>query len=76
MPRCDICNGHSAYVNEVRAIYRTDAIRDICSDCEKIVNKQLGRIQESHGKAQRSLLKRFMAALRGKHFNGGNHESE
>ncbi|WP_043062340.1 hypothetical protein [Brucella anthropi] len=64
MPRCDICNEHSAYVNEVREIYRTDDIRDICSDCEKIVNKQLRKIQTAHGSAQQSLLKRFMRVLK------------
>lgn len=62
---CDICGKVGTTLTPLRDIYQTDDIKDICPDCEKIVNAQLNKIQASHGQAQRSLLKRFMTILKG-----------
>ena len=74
MPRCDICNGRSEVLNKLRDIYQTKEIVDVCFDCEAIINEQLHKIQISHGKAQESLLKRFISVLRKDKFNGGRND--
>lgn len=61
---CDICGAKGVPLESVMDIYKTDDIQDICSDCAKLTNKALRRIQDSHGQAQRILLKRFMAMLK------------
>lgn len=64
MPKCDICGERSDYLNSLVSIYKTEDIQDICPSCEKIVNKHLHKIQNSHGQAQQSLMKRFMSVMR------------
>lgn len=63
---CDICGKTGTSLVPLRDIYKTDEIQVMCPECEKIVDKQLNRIQESHGQGQRSLLKRFMSILKNK----------
>ncbi len=50
---CDICGKVGTSLTPLHGIYQTDDIKDICPDCEKIVNAQLSKIQESHRQAQR-----------------------
>ena len=61
---CDICGKTNCDLVKLHDIYRTDDICDICLDCEKIVDEHLRKIQASHGQAQKSLLKRFMAVMK------------
>lgn len=57
---CDICGKTCTPLNDLHGIYQTDAIKAICPDCEKVVNKHLNSIQSMTGRLQRALLKRFM----------------
>jgi hypothetical protein len=66
MMACDICGKVGTSLTPLHDIYQTDDIKDICPDCEAIVNIQLNKIRDSHTQAQQSLLKRFMEILKGK----------
>lgn len=72
MPKCDICGDRSTHLNPLRDIYKTADIQDVCPSCERVVDKQLSKIQASHGQAQRTLLKRFMAIMRSAGAFNGN----
>ena len=61
---CDVCGAVGTSLADLREIYQTDKIKQVCLDCEKITNKALRDIQSSHEKAQRSLLKRFLQVLK------------
>lgn len=63
---CDICGKTGTYLTDLRDIYQTEDIKQMCPECGKIVNKQLGKIQSMTGKMQRSLLKNFMKVLKGR----------
>ncbi len=61
---CDTCGRTGVRLNQLMELYRTDDISEVCDECEKIAKKHLNVIQQSHIKAQQSLIKRFLQALR------------
>lgn len=61
---CDICGKTGVYLNDLLGIYQTDEVKSICSDCEKVVNVQLRKIQKMTLKMHIHLLKRFILELR------------
>lgn len=57
---CDICGKSGTSLNDLLTLYQTDDIKAICSDCEKVLNKQLRSIQSMTVRMQCGLLKRFI----------------
>jgi hypothetical protein len=43
---CDICGKNGCYLEPLNTQYQTDKIKDICSDCSKLVNDQLWEIKK------------------------------
>jgi hypothetical protein len=63
---CDICGKTGEPLSSIREVYQTDDIKDMCSDCERVINKHLWVIKEHTLKLQGTLLKRFMDVLSNK----------
>jgi hypothetical protein len=63
---CDTCGKVGTDFNDLREIYQTSEVKSICPDCEKVINKQLGKLQAAASNIQINLLKRFINMLRAK----------
>jgi hypothetical protein len=61
---CDICGKKGVRLEEIREIYKTADVQDICDECMGIINKQLSKIRSSCVNAQTSLLKQFMMVFK------------
>ena len=67
---CDACGKTGTSLSDLRSIYQTDEVKVVCPDCEKIINKQLGKLQTATSNIQISLLKRFVNMLHSKSKQG------
>lgn len=66
---CDICGKESrSYMdfNDLSVNYQTDGIKNICKDCESILNKHLDKIRSVINKIRVSLMKRVISNLKSK----------
>ena len=61
---CDICGKVGTMLVPLLDVYRTKDIHDICGDCEKVVNDKLLKIRAVTFNMNKSLLIRFMEALK------------
>ena len=61
---CDICGNNSKPLENLRDIYQTDTIKQFCPDCEKVVSKELSKIQSAAGAIQRGWMKNMIQQLR------------
>lgn len=66
---CDICGETGTYLYGLQHFYATEDIKEICSDCQYDVSKQLGKLQDITFKQNEHWLKKFMANLKSK-FSG------
>ena len=66
MKSCDVCGCRTEILIELREIYQTNEIREICPDCEKIVNKKLSALQSAVSQIQLGWMKRFMENIKNK----------
>lgn len=66
MMSCDVCGCRSEKLIPLRDIYQTEEIKELCPDCEKIVNKKLSALQSAVSQIQRGWMKRFMENIRNK----------
>ena len=57
---CDICGNNSKPLTDLREIYQTSEIKQICTDCEKVVNKKNSELLTFVLKLRSSWLKKFM----------------
>lgn len=62
---CDICKKVGTGLVDLRDCYQTNTIKQICPDCERVVNKHLFAVQDMAHKMTTSLLVRFMETLKG-----------
>ena len=65
MITCDICNEHPSAIVDLKQQYQTEDIKQICPSCEKVINKQLGKMHQLAAEMNQSLIKRFMAVSKG-----------
>ena len=63
--KCDIC-GSESYTRHIQEWYRTDDVKEVCEDCEKVINDKLDKIKETTQKINESLIKRFITYLKNK----------
>lgn len=61
---CDICGSSEKTLVDLKDQYKTDHIKQICPDCERIINDHLWKIRAVTTKINQSLLKRFMEVLK------------
>ena len=66
MKCCDVCGKKDCALVDLLSIYKTPEISDICTECMAVINTQLSKIRGVTAQINCSLLKRFMASLRGK----------
>ena len=45
MMACDICKSNAKQLVDLREIYQSDKVKQVCPDCEKVLNKELSKIQ-------------------------------
>ena len=62
---CDICKCNTKSLVDLREIYQTDAVKQVCPDCEKVLNTELNKIQVAAGKIQRGWFKNRIKQLMG-----------
>ena len=68
MKCCDICGKKDVHLTDLRDIYRTDLIAELCPDCEYDANQQLSKLQTAVMKIQIGWLKRWLTNRR--EYNG------
>lgn len=61
---CDICGKTGTSLNDLRPVYASPDIKSICPGCEKVVNRQLSKIQTVTSNMVIDLLKRFICGQR------------
>lgn len=57
---CDICGKTGCNLETLNTQYQTDDIKDICSDCSRMVNNQLWKIRKINQKFCEYFLVSFM----------------
>lgn len=67
---CDICDKTGCHLEDVREIYRTREIRQVCDDCRRMINKQLDKIRYGLLAPLGPMLKAYMRNQRAKHRKG------
>jgi len=63
---CDICGKTGAYLEDIRDIYKTDSIQNICSECSSEVNGHLSKLRVMTYEIQQHWLKKFMQNMKSK----------
>ena len=66
MMACDICKNNTKSLVDLREIYQSDEVKQVCPDCEKVLNTELNKIQVAAGKIQRGWFKNRIKQLLGK----------
>jgi hypothetical protein len=61
---CDTCGRTGTPLVDLLSIYQTDKVKQVCRECETVINRQLWNAQDVTGKIQRSLMTRFLDHLR------------
>ena len=44
---CDICKNNTKSLVDLREIYQTEEVRQVCPDCNKVLDKELSKIQSA-----------------------------
>jgi hypothetical protein len=57
---CDLCGKVGVRLESLREMYRTDAVADICDECDSVVSGHLRKVQGMTGNIQRDLMQRFI----------------
>lgn len=52
---CDTCGKNNSPLVDLRDAYRTDAVKQVCPACEKIINDQLWKVRGVSPKAERGI---------------------
>lgn len=61
---CDICGNNKESLADLRAIYQTDKVKQVCPACEKVLNKELSKLQSVVSNIQRGWFKNFITQLK------------
>ncbi len=57
---CDMCGKNTKALEDLREPFQTDKVKQVCSDCARILNDKLWQIRRVIDGAAKTLLKRFM----------------
>jgi len=60
---CDICNKKGTPLVAIRDCYQTSDIKNICPECESVVNKQHSKISSATWKINIAWMKEFMTNM-------------
>jgi hypothetical protein len=61
---CDICGNNKKSLIDLREIYQTDKVKQVCPSCEGILNKQLSKIQLATTNIQIGWFKNFISQFK------------
>lgn len=61
---CDICGKNDETLEDLREIYATKEIRQVCSGCQKIIDKQLSKVRAVTHNILRELVRRFVRNMK------------
>lgn len=64
MKQCDICLKETDNLVDLLDCYKTSQIKQLCTDCEKVVNKHKSELQTVTSRMLTDWLKRFMTNKR------------
>lgn len=62
---CDICKNNTKSLTDLREIYQTDAVKQVCPDCNKVLDKELSKIQSAVSNIQCGWFKNRIKQLMG-----------
>lgn len=68
---CDICGKTGTPLADLLAAYSTDDIKQICPDCESVVNRKNGALLSLVLNIKTDLLKRFIREKKRKESGNG-----
>lgn len=60
---CDICGNNTKPLAELREIYQTEAVKQVCPDCNKVLDKELSRIQTATANIQIGWFKNLIQMM-------------
>lgn len=63
---CDICKNNTKSLVDLREIYQTEEVRQVCPDCNKVLDKELSKIQSAVVNIQCGWFKNRIRQLIGK----------
>lgn len=69
---CDTCGRTGLPLVDLLSIYQTARVKQVCRECEDVINRQLHNAQEVTSKIQRSLMTRFLDNLRWRNWSGAD----
>lgn len=61
---CDTCGRTGTPLVDLLSIYQTDQVKQVCRECEALINRQLWNAQGVASKIQRGLMTRFLDYFR------------
>lgn len=64
MKSCDICGKESSYLADLLSSHQTKEIKEVCRDCEKVLNEHKSKLQDVTVNILLDWFKRFMIARR------------
>ena len=62
---CDICKNNTKSLFDLREIYQTEEVRQVCPDCNKVLDKELSKIQSAVANIQCGWFKNRIKQLLG-----------
>lgn len=66
---CDLCGAKGTPLADLLDGYKTDDIKAVCPECERVLNKKLWKIRAVLDGSMQSLLKRWMGERRAAAFS-------
>jgi hypothetical protein len=61
---CDLCGKKGVALIDLREQYKTEDVAAICPDCERIINKQLRKVQDFAFNLIPKLMRQYLKAYR------------
>lgn len=61
---CDICGNNKESLVDLRTIYQSDKVKQVCPSCEKVLNTQLSKIQSAATNIQIGWFKNFISQFK------------
>ena len=67
---CDLCGKRGCHLVDLRDVYQTPEVQQVCFECEETINAQLRKVQNVAAKITFDAVKRFILNK----FKGEQHE--